>query len=424
MKKYFFILALIAAELLTFSCSRKKVSFSKETTDAQRMIFFQARYSKTGVKEASMPANIYYPQALNKFFFRHSMKNGELCYLIELYIPEMKGLIDSERFSWNIYDDGSWVEDTVFTLEEERLGSELFDLMENALEITSPVDQTESFENADEAEKNGETGDSDGSGEAEQSEDSETASFEGDGDNPPAVEPVEKRILDAKNRLKIMEYNSEVFLPVSNKNNSVMVHLFGTRAVRYFYDSSFRLVKKEVWTITDIKDSKIDSREIYSYDDATGKLLRRESSSATKSAVLEYDTAGNLVRAENYILSNEEKLLNSRTDWTYDKQKRLVMEEKVENYYEGKEIIKSISKKEVYGYRPGTEKDGTENLSRYEYYENGDLKIQTLYSGENSYSTSIYFERNYSVTSYYENNKKIRDVYFVDGIERRSKQYE
>ena len=296
--------------------------------------------------------------------------------------------------------------------------------MENALEITSPVDQTESFENADEAENNGETGDSDGSGEAEQSEDSETASFEGDGDNPPAVEPVEKRILDAKNRLKIMEYNSEVFLPVSNKNNSVMVHLFGTRAVRYFYDSSFRLVKKEVWTITDIKDSKIDSREIYSYDDATGKILRRESSSATKSAVLEYDTAGNLIKAENYILNNEEKLLNSRTDWTYDKQKRLVMEEKVENYYEGKEIIKSISKKEVYGYRPGTEKDGTENLSRYEYYENGDLKIQTLYSGENSYSTSIYFERNYSVTSYYENNKKIRDVYFVDGIERRSKQYE
>ena len=96
----------------------------------------------------------------------------------------------------------------------------------------------------------------------------------------------------------------------------------------------------------------------------------------------------------------------------------------MENYYEGKEIIKSISKKEVYGYRPGTEKDGSENLSRYEYYENGDLKIQTLYSGENSYSTSIYFERNYSVTSYYENNKKIRDVYFVDGIERRSKQYE
>ena len=431
MKKYgLFILALIAVELLLFSCSRKKVSFSKETTDAQRMIFFQARYSKTGKKEASLSNNYYYPTALNKFFFRHTMKNGELCYLIELYVPEFKGLIDSERFSWNIYDDGSWVDETVFSLEEERLGSELFDLMENTLDISSPIEDSGIY--SETAEDSSESSDSSGSESASDtsaSSDSEDLSEENnlteDGeDKVPEVVPVENRILDAKQRLKIMEYNSEVFLPISNKNNSVMVHFFGKRAVRYFYDNSCRLVKKEIWTITDIQNSKIDSSESYLYDEKTGNIIKRENVSAQKNAVLEYDAAGNLIKAENYILDKENKLLNSRTTWAYDKNKRLIREEKLENQYDGENIIKSMTKKEVYEYKEGTEKDGTENLLKYEYYENGEMKIQTVYSGENSYSTSIYFERNYMVTSYYENNKKVRDVYYVDGIERRSKQYE
>ena len=402
MKKYgLYILALISAGVLLVSCSHKKISFSKETTDAQRMIFFQARYSKTGKKEASLQNNFYYPEALNKFFFRHSMKNGELCYLIELYIPEMKGLIDSERFSWELYDDGSWVDQAVFSLEEKRLGLELFDLMENTLEITSPIEE----ENTE-----------------EQNEvDDELKNLS---DKDLEAEPVEKRILDAKNRLKIMEYNSEIFLPLSNKRNSVMVHFFGSRAVRYFYDSSYRLVKKEIWTIADIKDSKIEQTETYSYDEKSSNILKRENISGDKSALLEYDSEGNLIKAENYILKDGEKLLNSKSAWTYDKNKRLIQEEKTENEYEGKVCIKTRVKKEAYEYKANTEKDGKENLLKYEYYEDGDLKIQTIYSGENSYSTSVYFERNYSVTSYYENDKKIRDVYYVDGVERRSRQYE
>jgi antitoxin component YwqK of YwqJK toxin-antitoxin module len=425
LKKYaLYILALISAGILLVSCSHKKVSFSKETTDAQRMIFFQARYSKTGKKDASLSNNLYYPPALNKFFFRHSMKNGELCYLIELYIPEFKGLIDSESFSWNIYDDGSWVDETVFSLEEERLGAELFDLMENTLEIPSPIEEREILENTEASAASEGAKETDETDESSEVDGSDASTEAAGSDKIPEVAPVESRILDAKNRLKIMEYNSEIFLPLSNKKNSVMVHFFEKKAVRYFYDNFCRLVKKEVWTITDIQNSKIDSSERYLYDEKTGNIIKRESISEQKSAVLEYDQAGNLIKAENYILDKEKKLLNSSTSWTYDKNIRLISEEKLENQFDGEKIIKSITKKEVYEYKRDTDKEGKENLLKYEYYENGDMKIQTVYSGENSYSTSIYFERNYMVTSYYENNKKIRDVYYVDGIERRTKQYE
>jgi len=427
LKKSVFFLLLLAAAVINISCSQKKLSFAEETTSMQKTIFQQARYSKTGYKDSNYPNRLYYPEALDKFLFRHTFVNGEFCYFIELYMPEIKGILDTSAFVWDAYDDGEWVEDLVFSLEEERLGTELYELLENTLEMPSPFEAEES--GADSLNKESEEAGEQTEEKAEENKKASDSNLKEEDpfakyEAIPEVEPVESRILDAKNRLKIMEYNSEVFIPISKKNNSIMVHFYGERAVRYFYDNNYKLFKKEIWKITDIKNSKIETNDFYYYENPDGSLSKREIISDDYSTILEYDEKGNIKNTENYVIINEEKSLRAKTSWLYDEKGRLISEEKIENQYEDNEYLKSLVKKELYEYRPNTDTAEAENLLKYEYYENDQLKIQSLYSAPGSYSTTIHFERNYSVTSYYENNKKVRDVYYVDGIVRRSKLYE
>ena len=473
MRKLFFLL-LIFSGVMTVSCSRKKFSFSEKPTQAQEMIFQQAMKHRLGKSEKNI-GNLYYPERLDKFFFLHTLENGESLYLIEKYYPDCKGKIDCYSFNFPDFDTATWVDSLLDSIEEERLAAELLDLLENDMEVQSPVDEavltavTEEAQTGDvqteeaagekdslsgdavlaetdteaadgnKAEVGGDQGASSSSGE-EQTQKAETES--------PDLPPVEVILTDSLNRLKSLEYGKEIFVPQAAAGKSVVIHSYGQKVVRNLYDSQFRLSKKETWTIASIEDSKIEIQEEFFYEGKSDKAKQRIVKSSEKELDILYDKNGHAIQNKTYLISggsgegngsdessgsNEKKLLKSEMKWTYDEDGNLVKEQGTEYDYADGVLINQRYKEQVFVHSKNakkvkkgdsSDKDEAEIPPVYEYYENGKLKIRTEHTAKNDYTTKIYFEDDYVVTTYYVNNKKVKDVYTVGGIVKRTKTYE
>lgn len=452
MRKLFFLL-LILLGVMTVSCSRKKLSFSEKPTQAQEMIFQLAMKHRLGKPERNV-GNMYYPERLDRFFFLHTLENGESLYLIEKYYPDCKGKIDCYSFNFPDFDSGSWVDSMLDSIEEERLASELLDLLENDMEVQSPIEEpavtqeAQSEENAPSGDTlsaetdnesgtenpadtgNGTSAEADGDQTASSSETEETQDGETES---PDVPPVEVILTDSLNRLKSLEYGKEIFVPQSSSGQSVVIHSFGQKVVRNLYDSQFRLTKKETWTIAGIEDSKIEIQEEFFYEGKSEKADRRIVKSAEKELDIRYDKNGHAVQNKTYLISGENKLLKSEMKWTYDEDGNLVKEQGTEYEYADGVLINPRYKEQVYVHTKNAKKvkksdssnnDEDEIPPVYEYYENGKLKIRTEHTSKNDYTTKIYFEDDYVVTTYYVNNKKVKDVYTVGGIVKRTKTYD
>lgn len=448
MRKLFFLL-LILLGVMTVSCSRKKLSFSEKPTQAQEMIFQLAMKHRLGKPERNV-GNMYYPERLDRFFFLHTLENGESLYLIEKYYPDCKGKIDCYSFNFPDFDSGSWVDSMLDSIEEERLASELLDLLENDMKVQSPIEEpavtqeAQSEENAPsgdalsaetDTEASPDTGDgtgaeTDGDKTASSSETEETQNGETES---PDVPPVEVILTDSLNRLKSLEYGKEIFVPQSSAGQSVVIHSFGQKVVRNLYDAQFRLAKKETWNIAGMEDSKIEIQEEFFYEGKSEKVSRRLVKSAEKELDIRYDKNGHAVQNKTYLISGENKLLKSEMKWTYDEDGNLVKEQGTEYEYADGVLVNQRYKEQVYVHTKNGKKvkkgDSSDNDEDeippvYEYYENGKLKIRTEHTSKNDYTTKIYFEDDYVVTTYYVNNKKVKDVYTVGGIVKRTKTYD
>ncbi len=472
MRKLFFLL-LIFSGVLTVSCSRKKLSFSEKPTQAQEMIFQQAMKHRLGKAEQNV-ANLFYPEKLDKFFFLHSLENGESLYLIEKYYPDCKGKIDCYSFNFPDFDTATWVDSLLDSIEEERLAAELLDLLENDIEVQSPIEEsvltavteeipteeTKTEETQPEeapVEKNSLSGEAvlaetdteaaDGNkaevgGDQSASSSSEKEETQSSETQSPDLPPVEVILTDSLNRLKSLEYGKEIFVPQAAAGKSVVIHSYGQKVVRNLYDSQFRLIKKETWTIASIEDSKIEIQEEFFYEGKSDKAKQRIVKSSEKELDILYDKNGHAVQNKTYLISNgsgesngngEKKLLKSEMKWTYDEDGNLVKEQGTEYEYADGVLINQRYKEQVYVHTKNAKKvkksdssddDEGEIPPVYEYYENGKLKIRTEHTSKNDYTTKIYFEDDYVVTTYYVNNKKVKDVYTVGGIVKRTKTYE
>ena len=473
MRKLFFLLLIISG-VITVSCSHKKLSFSEKPTQAQEMIFQLAMKHKLGKSERNA-GNMYYPERLDKFFFLHTLENGESLYLIEKYYPDCKGKIDCYSFNFPDFDSGSWVDSMLDSIEEERLAAELLDLLENDMEVQSPIEESVLTALTEEAQTGeGQTGEAAGekaslSGDAVLAEtdteavggnkaeaggDQSASSSSGEEQTQkgeyesPDLPPVEVILTDSLNRLKSLEYGKEVFVPQAAAGKSVVIHSFGQKVVRNLYDAQFRLTKKETWSIASIENSKIEIQEEFFYEGKSEKVSRRIVKSAEKELDILYDKKGHAVQNKTYLIPAEssessesggnvdnsgKKLLKSEMKWTYDEDGNLVKEQGTEYDYADGVLINQRYKEQVYVHTKNAKKvkkgDSSDNEDEeippvYEYYENGKLKIRTEHTSKNDYTTKIYFEDDYVVTTYYENNKKVKDVYTVGGIVKRTKTYE
>ena len=450
MRKFFFLL-LIVSGVLTVSCSRKKLSFSKTPTEAQELIFQMALKHKTGKSEKNI-GNFYYPERLDKFFFRHTLENGESLYLIEKYYPLCKGKLDCYAFNYSDFDNGNWVESVVMAVEEERLANELLDLLENDMEVQPPIEELPDKEKllSEEAAENTEAGASDSieteskspeeiEGEANADETGETGDADANAQagaeteaSSPDVPAVEVLLTDSMNRLKSLEYGKEIFVPQSEVGKSVVIHSYGEKVVRNIYDSQFRITKKETWKIVSIEDSNLELEEEYFYEGKSDKASRRVVKSPEKELDIRYDSKGHATQNRTYIFFGEQKLLKSEMNWKYDEDGNLVKEQGVDNDYKDGVLVRQNAKEQMYVYDKkkvkkggkGDDSDKDDIPPIYEYYEDGKLKIRTEHTAKNDYTTKIYFEDDFVLTTYYENNKKVKDVYTVGGLVKRVKTYE
>jgi len=363
MNKCFF--AVLFALIITFSsCSLKKEAEKPlPIKELQHFIFMQFTEEKT-------------PAAFDRIMKQTVLqKGGHSLYLYEKLYPEACGIIDSQGFYCEALDNGDWLDKLLYELEEARMGNEILNLLEDEESLQSPV-------------------------ELEQ------------------AETVEKRLTDSYNRLKILEFGKERFIPVSNTDSSVFVYYADGKATRHFYDSSFRLIKKEYWNMESVANASIRASESYEYQDDSKfpyqKIIENESSKI----VSNFNQDGLVIRAEKTV----SELLVEVSQWKYDEQKRLIMETVTGyNYDEKTKKLKSTSeKKQLYIYNKKEE----ELPPDYEYYENNILKTKTVYTAKGNYSTLINFDEENSVTTWYENHIKVKDVYTSRGVQKRVRLYE
>ena len=60
----------------------------------------------------------------------------------------------------------------------------------------------------------------------------------------------------------------------------------------------------------------------------------------------------------------------------------------------------------------------------YFFYEDGKLRVSTIYSSTDSYITTMTFDGGFVVESYYENGRRKKDLLYLNGIVRSVQNYE
>ena len=310
--------------------------------------------------------------------------------------------------------DEDFLPDEEFLAQEERLGTEVLNFLEDEANFTSPI-----------------------------IEDSEEKGDFDDEEAVPEVETVEKRLLDSYNRIKVMEYGSELFIPVVKEDSSIVVHYSDKNAVRLFYDNLYRLTKKEYWKMESVDNSKLTGTEKYSYEGESKKPYEKKIESEEAVFVSKFNENGLVIRTEKFTVDGEQSLSLSKgpvqtTTWTYDDKKRITSEtlstgglvkKQVFNYSKTDGEVQSSKVQTKDNTEQSQDNDSTKDSEEeippdYEYYENGVLVTKTEYVKKGVYSTTIWFDSSNSVRTDYENHVKVREVYYTNGIERRVKSYE
>lgn len=390
--------------LLTFiSCSQKKeVEKNPPDKEVQNYIFERLMEGKVSA-------------AFKNLMFRTSFKNHTVRYLFEEAYPDCTGIYDSTNYYSASLDDASWVDDMLISLEEARLGEEVFNFLEDEANFHPPI-----IEDTKEA--------------SSDSQESERESKEASDQNNPAVpevEAVDKRLLDSYNRLKVMEYGKELFFPLQREQgDAVLIHYSNKAAVRLFYDQYYRLTKKEHWNMESVQNAKVKLVEKYEYEGNSKNPVQKIIESDNTLFVSKLNENGLVIRTQKYeVPQNTEEdskksdskkqgnKLVSTTNWTYDQKNRITSETVSE---------KGQIQKQVFIYdKIDKLADNPDNIPPdYEYYENGVLRTKTEYTSKGTYNTTIVFDNVNTVRAEYENYIKVRDVYYVNGVQKRIKTYE
>lgn len=400
MNKYLFA-GLFLSLLTLISCSQKK-SEEKNPPDkeVQQFIFEKLMENKV-------------PSYFENLMKRPSVKLNTVRYLFEEAYPECAGIYDCTGIYSPDLDDGSWVDSVLIAAEESRLGEEVFSFLEDEANFIPPIIEEIAEIPTETEEELIESLDID----------TETEAALIDEKPVPEVEATEKRLIDAYSRLKVMEFGSELFFPMKGQNdNSILVHYSNKSAVRLFYDDQFRLIKKELWNMESVENAKIKLVEKYKYAENSKNPVQKIIETDTNVYVSKLNENGLVIRTEKYVteaasvdLSKQKPV--SITNWTYDDKNRIKSEAVTE---------KGKTQKQVFIYdKIDKLEDNPDNIPPdYEYYENGVLRTKTEYINKGTYSTTIIFDKINSVRADYENYIKVRDVYFMNGVQRRVKNYE
>lgn len=381
-------LTLVFFSLLFTACAKKKSVEEFKLTPLNDFIFDLTRYAVSGECEIDNPENFFLPETLKMVLTSHFFENQTSYIRIEKDFPQYRGLIEASGLYVSANDAGEWVDDSVLQAEEERIALELNDL-DNLFSNLSLEEENRS----EEIEKL-------------------------------LNDSIEQKIYSNKaNGLAMLEYGTEFLIPHESSEYKILIKGDDKEITRYFYDSFYRLVKKELWEYKDgavvLKDSEEFEFETEERKPSTRVLEENDIRERTQ-----YDGKGNLVKSERYFIKDGKEYLIYRFTCEYDDDNQIKQEEKTDITYddEYRKVIDSFTKKYIYSYHEDFDEDIPAD---FEYYEDSVLKMINKYSAEKgTYSSQIFFDQSLSVRTYYVGNKKTKDVYIMDGIIKRVKEYE
>lgn len=399
MKKNAFCKTFVFLLILTFcsaftGCKKKAVEFTEEqqaiVNNIKYIQFEISCYNITGQSKLPNANTFYHPQALTELLSKKNYDRGQNFYLIEMFNPEKLGIIDSIGI-YSCNDTAVWVDELLIKIEEERIAdeiSEMEDTLEQLEELQEPeINPEEEIEKALE-------------------EDIEA-----------------KELLNSTNELKFMEFDKEIFIPQKTNEGLILIHSVDGNTTRNFYDNSYRLIKKEIWNIKTVDNSRLIQTEEYIYEEDKNKPSKIIVSSEESIKEVNYTTEGFISFVDNYIMYKDEKIITSKLSRVYDDENRILSEESVDYKYKDekyKKIDYKFTKKHVYKYN-----EGEDIPPDFEYFEDDVLKMKNKYSIEKgNYTSQIFFEDGFSVKTYYEEELKVRDVFYQNDEVIREKIYE
>lgn len=315
---------------------------------------------------------------------------------------------NSDEELYNFYspaeDDASWVEELLMRLEEERIAQELADMETSYSEY-----QLE--------EAAGEGGDEAGESleEALESQAGEGRAFTGKND-----------------QMRFFEYKNETLSPQFTDEGLVVIHSADENVMRFFYDSEYRLTKKEEWKIRSASDAKKLKTELFVYSTEGRKVINKEIITEAFDELISYNEKSSPLSSQKYAFNDDRKYIVQERKWKYNSENQLLEDLQKEYSYKNSNYNKPeiFTKRYEYSYLYAAAADEAEANNNtvippdYKFYENDILKMQNIYSAEKgTYISWVYFDEKLSVKTYYEEDVRVRDEYYNQGRLFRTKIY-
>lgn len=381
-KSFFFSFVLV---LGFSSCYLKKTEEKKKERTMSSYLYdlaLKEYLNKKSAKETESQ-NLVLKNVENQLF-TYTIQNGKNLFVIETLYQNCKGQIDCKNFYMGV-DNADYVESVVLQSEESEND---LDSLENNGE--NPLENEEFFDSQ------------------------KSKNIEETLENSKLIE---KLYIDRLNKLKILEFEKELFIP----NDDFVIEKNEKSVSKSYYDDLYRVIIKEHWSIGKLLDSKIIKTELFEYYDDTLVSKSKTEITEAEKKVSVFNKNGFVEKIEEYSIFENQNYLISETNLSYDEKDRINEKKETKITYdeEYKKKLSENAKKFVYH-----NKENEELPADYEYFENDILKIKAVYSEtKGNYTQEIFFD-NMSVKSFYEDNLLKKDIYYIDGVEKRVVDYE
>lgn len=237
--------------------------------------------------------------------------------------------------------------------------------------------------------------------------------------------------------ISIFSYENERMAFSKQNDSSVVVSSFENNGTRRYFDLFMRISKKEKWSIKD-KELVLDSVQTFLYDNDSRIPFESDVVFSDFKKKLKYETSGKIKESITFkkivnadLSSSGDSPKKDDSEKSFFRKEEAVfykynedgkISEKSSEVFVYKEntmkLLKVHNRLETYEYKiPSVEPD-------YRYFENGVLRLSKIYSSEEDYVVTSFFDGGFSVAAYYEKGIHKKDIYFVNGTERRRKEYE
>lgn len=381
-KSFFFSFVLV---LIFSSCYLKKTEEKKKERTMSSYLYdlaLKEYLNKISSKE-SESQNLVLKNVENQLF-TYTIQNGKNLFVIETLYQNCISQIDCKKFYIG-FDNADYVEAIVLQSEESEND---LDSLENNGE--NPLEDEESFDlqkskNIEETLENSKL--------------------------------IEKLYIDRLNELKILEFEKELFIP----NDEVLIEKNEKSVSKSYYDDLYRVIKKEHWSIGKLLDSKISKTELFEYYDDTLVSKSKTEITEAEKKVSVFNKNGFVEKIEEYSIFENQNYLISETNLSYDEKDRINEKTETKYIYDEEYKMKPTVNTKRFVYH---NKENEELPADYEYFENDILKIKVVYSETKGNFTQEIFFDNMSVKSFYEDNLLKKDIYYIDGVEKRVVNYE